>query len=376
MKKQNHKRSITKTGSGSFKISKSTIEALITSATQPQILSYLGLAVHTDTTGHYSSAGCSALQKYLCTGREHGNRNVAGLLDLKDCRVGPAASSRLVFSAEEWSALSGDNYQNPNPRWPVRFYLNQLNPNGEYTWFSNNLVRGYNEFKLPLMRLKGLGELATRLLLGLYLHDDMVQFGGVLPYKASFRYSTVAQSVGKHGFQLWHCIPHPAGAEFDTAFACLILRVNTLGITEEERIVNLRALSEALDSLISAGFIYEVVTVFDVEPGPDSSVFQELDVRSGHGFKPKGEGGVGGKTARLAGLWKKPVAKRGARFNGEYAAVVPAGTKPGCAGILRLRFRVSNPKNYGVSQAFTRIYETQKLRESELDALIREFEAV
>jgi hypothetical protein len=334
------------------------------------------LALHTDPTGHYSTAGRSALQDYLHTGKEHANRNIAGLFDLKDCRIGPTASSRLVFSADEWIAVSGDNYRSSNPRWPVQFYLNQLDPDGEYTWFSNNLVLGYNGFKEPLMRLKSLGELATRLLLGLYLYDDMVQFGGVLPYKASIRYDMTTQSVGTRGFQLWHCIPNSEGAVFDTAFACSILRIGNLGLTEEKRKVNLGSLSEALDSLISAGFIYEVITVFDSEPGPDSSVIQELDVRSGYGFKPKGEDGVGGRTARLAGLWKKPVAKRGAKFNGEYAALVPAGAKPGCAGVLRLRFRVSNPKNYGVSQAFARIYETQKFWKGVLDDLIHEFQAV
>lgn len=360
---------------GCFRISKSTVGALVSCASQQQILSYLPLALHTDASGHYSTAGRSALEKYLCTGKEQGDRNLGSLFALKDFRKGPAAGTRLVFSADEWAAVSGDDYQNTNPRWPVRFYLPQLDADGEYAWFSNNLIQGYELFKNPLLRLKSLGELATRLLLALYLYDDMFQFGGVLPYKASRRYGMINQAVGKNGFQLWHCIPDLDGAIFDIALACTVLRTESLGTTEVERKLNLDSLSDALESLISAGFIYEVITVFDGNPGPEANVIQELDVRSGYGFKPKGENGVGGKTARLAGLWKKPVSKRGARFVGDYAAVVHAGTKPGCAGIFRLRFRVSNPKNYGVSQAFARIYNDQKSWDDKLDDLIREFQA-
>lgn len=316
------------------------------------------------------------MERQLGVGRKQNSANLQSLFELADPTSSISDYGRLVYRIEEWRELTNDTYDSGNPQYPVRFYLNQLDAYGDnsYVWFAKTFAEGHKTFHRPLMRLKSLGEIPTRLLLALYLYHDMYQFGGVLPYEVSHPYCMTPQSVGKNGFALWHCAPSSDAPIFSPTFACMVLRISTLGETPSAVTQNLNLLTEALESLISAGFVYEVITVLDSPSGPNANVVQELDIKSGFGFKPKHEKGIGGKTARLAGYWQRPVSKTGARFHGVYAAIVAAGSSPACAGIYRLRFRVSNPKNYGVVDAFKRIRADQEYWETVLDGLIGEHE--
>jgi len=93
-----------------------------------------------------------------------------------------------------------------------------------------------------------------------------------------------------------------------------------------------------------------------------------LDTKSKHGYKPKGEEGVAGITAKLSAAFEHPVTDSMGRFYGKYAAIVPAGN-PHIIGIYRLRFRVSNTKNHGVIDAWARIYQGQREVKNWIDDL-------
>jgi hypothetical protein len=132
---------------------------------------------------------------------------------------------------------------------------------------------------------------------------------------------------------------------------------------------------DALRALKSAGLIYEVVMVLNrnaeqkkfastgEEYGAipdDAEPYCELDARSAHGYKPEGEEGIGGVTAKTAGEVGYPVAGEYGVLNGTYAAIVPAGFPAMIAGVYRLRFRVANPKNAGVKGAWARIHSNNR----------------
>jgi hypothetical protein len=121
--------------------------------------------------------------------------------------------------------------------------------------------------------------------------------------------------------------------------------------------------------------IYEVVTVLNrnakkekfastgEEYGSipdDAEPYYELDARSAHGYKPEGEEGIGGATAKTAGELGHPVAVEGGRLDGTYAAIVPTGYPAMIVGVHRLRFRVANPKNAGVKGAWARIHTNNR----------------
>ena len=130
----------------------------------------------------------------------------------------------------------------------------------------------------------------------------------------------------------------------------------------------------ALEALQSAGLVYEVVMVLNRKAikakfssgteysdiPEDAEPFYELDCRSRHGYKPDGEEGVGWATAKTAGDFGKPVTLEGGTFDGTYAAFVPDGYPAMIAGIYRLRFRVSNPKNAGVRGAWAGIQQRNR----------------
>ena len=90
------------------------------------------------------------------------------------------------------------------------------------------------------------------------------------------------------------------------------------------------------------------------------------------GFKPEGEEGIGGLTARLAGELRLPVATKGAIFNGTYAALEPPGRRFGITSVYRLRFRPSNAKNAGVRDAWARLWGREREAIAEIERLRRQ----
>jgi hypothetical protein len=148
----------------------------------------------------------------------------------------------------------------------------------------------------------------------------------------------------------------------------------------------------AFHAIVDGGLFYEVVMVLNRAPVDDkfangdeyhgvpvdAEPLYELDARSLHGYKPKGEEGLAGLTAKTAGELHHPVASgilldaydnertphdgedaKPGQFYGKYAAIVPRGYGAMIAGIFRPRFRVANPKNAGTKDAWIRIHTGQ-----------------
>jgi len=345
---------------GSFWIVKTAMEILIKNkATAMQICAYLVLARFTDAEGKFSTSGLKAIKKAIGISDAAARKAID---ELKKMTVpcGTRSKSRLIYYPEEWKKLMKEDIpKRPTERSRVRWVLNNFqNKVGDRIWFSNNLVDGYKRFAQPLKRLKRCGNVAARLLLLLYEQNDMEQYTGVKPYLnvyANYHMSKI-NTVGN--YDLWH-----AKRDEDTAYAYIASNaVNGQKVAEfwkngEHR----EAFWSAFHSLNSGGFIYEVVTVMDGKvDNEEAQPIYILDTKSKHGYKPQGEDGLGGDTARLSGEMGYPVADSTGRLYGKYAVIVPQGIIPSVVGIYRMRFRVTNPKNYTVKSSWAKIHEGQK----------------
>jgi hypothetical protein len=381
-------------GPGSFCVPRAAIEALLDAkATAHEICAYLTLAKYTDESGCYTSANISAVNKATGVNKAKGgpvDRAIERLKQIRATRVDrvlkKVSNGRsgktfamvdqwvdektdlgpILFERTAWQELTGEILPDgPTERGMV---LNVLPDFGEEkesrVWFGNNLVSGIGGFNQPLKSLKNAGDVAARLLLAMYAANDMELWGGVRPigpgagpYK---RYESVADDVNLRG-----------GARLIRAKD----RGEVASINKRIDGGSEKAYWDALLALKSAGLIYEVVTVLNrnakkekfastgEEYGSipdDAEPYYELDARSAHGYKPDGEEGIGGATAKTAGELGHPVAVEGGQLDGTYAAIVPAGYPAMIAGIYRLRFRVANPKNAGVKGAWGRIYTNNR----------------
>ena len=376
-------------GPGSFCVPRAAVEALLDAkATAYEICAYLVLAKYTDESGRYSPASISAMNKATGANKLKGgpvDRAIERLKQIRATRVdrvlkkvsngrsgkafamvdqwvdekanlGPILFERIAWQ-EQTSEILPDG---PTERGLVRYVLPDFGEEKESrVWFGNNLVGGIGGFSQPLKALKNAGDVAARLLLAMYAANDMELWGGVRPVGAGAgpwkHYEPVAPDEPLYG-----------GAR--------LIRAKDQGwvASIDKRISggDAEAYWSALWALVSAGLIYEVVMVlnknaekrkfssgaeFSAIPD-DAEPFYELDARSEHGYKPEGEEGIGGATAKTAGELGHPVAVEGGRLDGTYAAIVPAGYPAMIAGVYRLRFRVANPKNAGVKGAWASIH--------------------
>lgn len=274
--------------------------------------------------------------------------------------LGPILLAREAALAKNGGALP----DGPTERGMVRFYLPDFGEEMDgRVWFGNNLVSGVGGFTQPLKALKNAGDAAARLLLSLYIANDMEIWGGIRPIGA------------KHG--PWKHY-EPVTEDVNLRGGVRLVRAKDSGEVAwiDQRISDGQAETywSALSALKSAGFVYEVVVVLNrnakkskfgngTEYGgipDDAEPYYELDARSDHGYKPAGEEGIGGAVTNTAGACGYPVTLEGGRFDGTYAAMVPSGFGAMVAGIYRLRFRVANPKNAGVSGAWARIHQNNR----------------
>lgn len=351
-------------GKGSFWISRKALEVLLENkATAMQINAYLVLAKHTDEGGRYSTAGVTAIRKATGVSQDVCDRAVQQLMQMKSANAKGKAPSQLLYSAEDWSKATGEQIPPaPFERAKVRHVLNDFGAEAaDRVWFGNELVSGHGKFTQPLKRLKMCGDVAARLLLSAYSYNNLEQYGGVSPRFIYEAYDMTNTRKTVANYDLWHGEkkddrPHSYGDVMPP-----VLGIKNLPSKEDERSDAMRPFWDAIKSLDKAGFIYEMVTVMDREAGnADAQVIYELDTKSRHGYKPKGEEGVAGITAKLSGYLDHPVTDGMGRFYGRYAAIVPAGVVPHVVGIWRIRFRVANNKNHGVAGAWARIHQGQK----------------
>lgn len=377
-------------GPGSFCVPRAAIEALLDAkANVYEICAYLVLARFTDESGRYSTASVAAINRYtgsnkLKDGPVH--RAIERLKAIRAKRMEKVSNGRsgrnhawveqatdlgpILFTRDAWHEQTGEVLPDgPHERATVKFVLPDFGEDhNERVWFGGNLVTGVGGFNHPLKALRNAGDVAARLLLSMYAANDMETWGGVRPVGRNHgpckRYEPVIDDAHLHGGarlvrakdqgHVAQISEHISGGNNDTA-------------TE--------AYWDALRALESSGLIYEVVMVLNrnavkakfgrtgEEYGAipdDAEPYYTLDTRSAHGYKPEGEEGIGGVTARTAGDLHHPVAVEGGRFDGTYAAIVPRGYPAMVAGIYRLRFRVANPKNAGVRGAWARIRQNDR----------------
>lgn len=346
-----------KVGAASFWITKQAIKVLLDhQATAPQICAYLVLARHTDKSGVFSTAGLQAIYTKVGIGQAVAQRAVDALCEM---RLGgtDAKPVYLVHKAMDDMGLP----HGPGERSKIRYVLPDLDgQEDERVWIGANLVDGFRTFKLPLKRLKAIGDAPTRLLLFLYQFEAMEEFGGINPWETiymPFEMTRRGGGEGWWGFDIW-----TAESEGRTAYhQCL---ANSIGWDAKQS--KQKGYSEGqwekfwevLKKLDRAGFIYTMVSVMDREKeDPDGQVLFELGIKSMNDYQPpKGEEGVGKQTAVLVGQLGIEVADSQGRIRDQYAVVVPGGFSVHVIGICRLRFRVSNPNNMGIKGAWARIH--------------------
>lgn len=344
-------------GRGSFWIPRKAVEALLgRQATATQIGAYLIIARFTDAGGRFSSAGLKAIKNAMDIGDAMAERAVS------DLQTTPFAhrNKRVLYTPEKWSQQQNELIpERPIEHARIRWVINDFKEApADRIWFSNELVDGYGQFRHPLHRLKQCGDVASRLLLKLYEQNAMEQWGGIRPYPNIYHAFTVEKKSAVCGFNLLHAIECQA-----SAYHNLSALVMGKDISEQEKITadEWKMFWDAFSALQSCGFVYKTIVVLDREiEDRDAQPICILATRNSHGDTPKGEEGLGGETARLAGKLGHPVTDKNGRFYGTYAVIVPTYITPHVAGIYRLRFRVTNPLNHGVMSTWARIRQNQE----------------
>lgn len=373
-------------GAGSFCIPKAALNALLdNNATAYEICTYLVLARFTDDSGRFSVANISAVNRHTGANKTKGGPVDRAIERLKTIRAkgkkvvsnGRSGKSHamveqvtdlgpILYSRDAWHQETGEILPDgPVERSKVLNVLPDFDEQpADRVWFGNNLVTGYATFTQPMKALKNAGDVAARLLLSLYAANDMETWGGIRPIGSGrgpwTHYEPVADDANLRGGA------RLIRAKHSGPVASIDKRITGAGEPQ--------TYFTALSALESAGLVYEVVLVLNRNAvkakfsggeeysgiPDDAEPLYELDCRSQHGYKPEGEEGIGWATANTAGAFGKPVTIEGGQFDGTYAAIVPTGYGAMIAGVYRLRFRVSNPKNAGVKGTWAGIHQRNK----------------
>lgn len=344
-------------GRGSFWVPRKSIEVLLgRQATATQIGAYLVIARYTDAGGRFSSAGLKVIKAAMGIGDAMAERAVSDLQTITPVH----SNKRVLYTPAKWSHQQEELIpERPIERARIRWVINDYDAvPADRIWFSNELVDGYGQFRQPLRRLKQCENVASRLLLKLYEQNATEQWGGIRPYPNICHEFTMGKKKSMLDYDLWHAIGEQERAWIVLEKA-VIKKASNMGtdVSDDEQ----RLFWNAFEALKTSGFIYETIVVLDREvTNPDAQPICVLDTKNLHGDTPKGEEGLGGETARLAGKLGHPVTDKNGRFNGTYAVIVPTYITPHVAGIYRIRFRVTNPLNYGVKSTWARIYQFQE----------------
>jgi len=380
-------------GSGSFWVAEKALDILFQqNATAWQIGAYLTLARFTDETGKFSTAAYKSI--YNAIGASPGSKARPGkarelvkqLMDMgspvgippatrlnrkRSCQSFPKETpTALLYLPDHWHNLTGEDIPEiPHKKFPVRFVLNVFGGEKK-VWFPNELVDGYGKFKQPLLRLKQCGDVAARTLVEFYRVYDLEEFGGVPPYLNVYVKYPLTDDDDKeavirsnYGFNFWKASRGGLWA-YDRLLQkvlCIMLPKKT---GEKQRALS--PFWNALQSLESNGFIYAMITVMDGaikdgELGPDSRPIYELHPHMKVGHPPRGEEGI---ARRIDLIFARETQTNGGgrylldeqgRFKGSFPVLCRAGIKPLVVGVYRLRFRISNKRNYPVSAGWRRI---------------------
>jgi len=373
-----------KKGGGSFRIALPAYHILLESkVTAWQLGAYLCLARHTDATGKFTTSGYKRI--YETTGASAGvekqpgaaRRLVKELMQMGSPAPGNTAG-KLLYTPVDWKDITGEESPEiPHALYTVTFVLNDYNCD-EWIWFPNELVDGFGKFSQPLKRLKQLGDVAARLLLISYRANNMEEFGGVQPYDYYFaRYGMIKHIVSSHGYTFFKF--GEQGVEISSTVTSQALGVKLLPRANKAIAEQTNQIRNALSSLVSQGFIYEILTVMDAPPDNlDARPVYELHNKSR--TENRGEEGFARRVDRVIAraLKRTPdreyeVADDLGRYHKCFPVISRAGVLPNLAGIFRLRFRINNPKNYPVRAGWQRIGRDRREWEHDLQFLEKIF---
>jgi hypothetical protein len=371
-------------GQGSFRIPEEALNILLKSrAPAWQITVYLTLARFTDESGMYSTAGHDAIYRY--TGATPGSSQKPGKgrqlvegLQKMGKRISPMPSrvqgpsakekggkvaepapplpmpTKLLYTPEDWQRETGEAIPEPhNKIFPVNWVLNDFG--GEkWVWFPNELVDGYGRFSQPLLRLKRCGDVAARLLLLLYARNNMEEFGGIPPRPNVYRKYNLEYLQTAHDCTFWKAVVGTQIVYDHLSLAALGL--SSWAMKKEKKNEQNKVFSDALFSLLSQGFLAEVVTVMDRDAGdPDARPMYELHFKANGSQPARRENTLAG---RIDSIFSKVLGERMAdgagRFYDKFPVLNRIGIKPHVVGIYRLRFQIMNPKNYNIMAAWKR----------------------
>jgi hypothetical protein len=359
-----------KKGSGCFRIPRQALDILIRyKASAWQIGVFLTIAKYTDESGKFSTAGYQAI--YKATGASPGTERKPGRgrqLSAELLKIGrydkepvkPRKKNRklsgILYTPEEWHNKTGESIPEiPHELHSVRWILNDFETD-DWVWFPNSLIEGYGRFKKPLKRLKQCGDVAGRLLVLLYSVDNMEEYGGVPPLHNVYREYNLEHLGSDNGFTFWT-------AQEGTNYSWPRLSRPSIGIDScsedvEQKKKQLDTFWNSLSSLENAGFLYECVTAMDgSEINVDTRPLYDITARPRHGHPPKGEEGLLKRINRIFEKMGYRHADDSGRYHGKYPVLSLVGVQPQVIGIYRLRFRLTNPKNYPVRAAWVRIQE-------------------
>lgn len=386
-------------GAGSFCIPRAAFNALLDAqATAYEVCTYLVLARFTDSSGRFSTASISAVNRHTGANKVKGgtvDRAHQRLLTIRAKTTKQVSNGRtgkshamieqvidlgpILYTRDAWHQATGEIFPDgPHERAKVLHVLPDFEePQEDRIWFGNNLVTGVKTFGQPLKSLKNAGDVAARLLLSLYAVNDMETWGGIRPVGDKsgpwHHYEPVTTDVHLHGGV--RLIRAKSGGTVSGANFSRVWSAPKLNDYWGQHAEAGGPVWRALESLESAGFVYEMVLVLNRNAikskfsssgdeysaiPEDAEPLYELDCRSQHGYKPEGEEGIGWATATTAGELNHSVALSGGQLDGTYAAIVSKGHPAMIAGIYRLRFRVVNPKNAGVKGAWAGIQQRNK----------------
>lgn len=380
-----------------FSVPRAVINTLIDAhADAVTIGAYLTLAAHTDKTGQFSTAGLKAIRENLGIDKPRAEKAVDTLTKLRaaprpadtDAPTRPSSkkkmtlvpsappSSPLVYPRTRW--LAEGHPPPPGPESPqgrvpredprlVRFVLPTFDEvPQDRVWIDAALVRGDTLMERPLYALKNCGSVAARLLLALYMGQDLSRWYGIPPccgnfFEHQYRHYTGYLDEG-HSVLLVQPLTISGNTPlFNRLTLSMTDRPTKEERTKEEQTKKHELVWQALRALQSDGFLYEVVCLLNRHPrnltqeklqGDDASyhgsIDQEADLLCDLAYH-----GIGGPVSSVEvpfyNWYRQTAIDFGYKFYDTRRnwplALVTNGAPAMVAGFYRLRYRVRNPRN-------------------------------
>lgn len=309
----------------------------------------LTVACYTDRTGVYSTCGAYAVRNAL----KIGDKKASDILEELNQRGFIKSIDRLHKNSSLRKAMP-DGQGKAQVRWIIEA---NADPQARRIWFPVKLIEGAGKWYKPLSDLRQCGNLAARMLIALYLHEDVCLYGGIDPTAAihqTWKILGEPDEIFLQGCRYWlFTVEHFSTWVMESFWS------NTLRVESDED-GKIPLLWPALKKLIDQGFIYRCLTVFaGNEIGPDMELLYPLHTFNRHGHPPKGEESLAFMTANIARNNGSPVDCEG-RFSGDCFALVADTPEAQLVTIFRLRLRNVSPYNMDGKNGWSYVQQCRK----------------